>query len=122
MSAYSKNYFKDGYVEKGDSLWLVSRTRAAYQGGRPDSISYPITPYTVTAVGKQYLSAKPKDGGKPVKFMVPPAVMDSFGLYLVQRGHTDWWERLVPSRELAETYRRLLEQRDAEHAANGGGG
>ena len=123
MSAYSKNYFKDGYVEKGDTVYVLSCTTATYQDQRPSTKSYSVQPYTVTSVGRVHLSAKPESGGRSVKFGHLPSIWPSHGMYLVEENPRGAYrDKLFPSRRLAEAYKKILEERDEEQTASGGGG
>ena len=127
MSAYSKNYFKDGYVEKGDTVYVLSQKIVGYENGAAVCSGYTIEPYTVTAVGRKYLSAKAAD--KPArriaKFEPLLSWEPTYGMYLTEvgapLGSKGWRNRLFPSRQRAELYRGLLEKRAAERAASGGG-
>ena len=113
MSAYSRNYFKDRYVEKGDTVYVLFCSIAIYQNRHTPTTSYRIVPYIVTAVGRRFLTAKPKDGtGKPVKFEPTLEIMPGYGLYLIRKDSPGvWTERLFPSLRLAETYKKILESR-----------
>ena len=128
MSAYSKNYFKDGYVEKGDTVYVLSQKIAGYEHGDAIFSGYQIDTYTVTAVGRKYLSAR--DANVPQrrieKFEPLLSWEPAYGMYLTEvgtpLGSKGWRNRLFPSRRLAETCKKILEERDAEQTANGGGG
>ena len=121
MSAYSKNYFTNGYVEKGDTVYVLSCTTAAYQNHRPSTKSYSIQPYIVTRVGRLNLSAKPKSGGRSVKFGRLPIFYPAFGLYLAEEEPRGAYrDKLFPTRERAEAYKKTLEEQDAEQTASGG--
>ena len=130
MSAYSKNYFKDGYVEKGTIVYAVTQTVASYQGGRPSTTSYSVEPYIVTSVGRKYLSAKQgttiNSPRHPDQFEPIPNSMPGHGLYLEQAktplGSKAWRNRLFLHQHLAETCKANLERQEAERAASGGGG
>ena len=128
MSAYSKNYFTNGYVEKGAIVYVVTQTVASYQGGRPSTTSYSIEPYIVTSVGRKYLSAKQGTSihspRHPDQFEPIPDSMPGHGLYLEQAktplGSKAWRNRLFLHQHLAEMWKSNLERLNANIAASGG--
>lgn len=120
MSAFNKKFFKDAYVEAGDTVYCLSCTTATHLDHRPDTKSYSIHPWTVTSVGRVYITAKPESGGQPVKFGLPPGVTPSLGTFLVQANpHGTQQDRLFLHQWQAEHYKALLEKWDAERAASG---
>ena len=128
MSAYSKNYFTNGYVEKGAIVYVVTQTVASYQGGRPSTTSYSVEPYIVTSVGRKYLSAKQGTSihspRHPDQFEPIPDSMPGHGLYLEQAktplGSKAWRNRLFLHQHLAEMWKSNLERLNANIAASGG--
>ena len=128
MSAYSKNYFTNGYVEKGAIVYVVTQTVASYQGGRPSTTSYSVEPYIVTSVGRKYLSAKQGTSihspRHPDQFEPIPDSMPGHGLYLEQAktplGSKAWRNRLFLHQHLAEMWKSNLERLNANTAASGG--
>ncbi|MBQ9345902.1 MAG: hypothetical protein IJT94_01005 [Oscillibacter sp.] len=127
MSAYSKNYFTNGYVEKGAIVYVVTQTVASYQGGRPSTTSYSVEPYIVTSVGRKYLSAKQGTSihspRHPDQFEPIPDSMPGHGLYLEQAktplGSKAWRNRLFLHQHLAEMWKSNLERLNANTAASG---
>ena len=50
-------YFRGGAVFKDDRVYALSRSVTTHQDSREDEISYSISEYVVTAVGRLYLTA-----------------------------------------------------------------
>ena len=128
MSAYSRNYFKDGYVEKGDTVYVLSQKIAGYENGAAVCSGYTIEPYIVTAVGRKYLSAKAADSParRIEKFGPIASVRPAYGLFLEETGtplgDSAWRNRLYPTRRRAELDKKLCEVLDTDKTASGGGG
>ena len=127
MSAYSKNYFKDGYVEKGDTVYVLSQKIVGYENGLGVCSGYEIKPYTVTAVGRKYVSARDANVYQRMIEKYEPIAdfRPGHGLWLEEvgtpLGDKAWRDRLFLTQERAEMCKRLLEERDEEQTANNGG-
>ena len=105
-------FFRDRRVEKGATVYAMSRTGVTYP-----EISYSIAEYVVTAVGRVYLTASPVSGGKPVKFGPLPDISPAHGLYLAEvGGNAGWKTRLYPTMTLAKRAKVVLEKSDAKKA------
>ena len=99
-------FFRDRRIEKGATVYAMSRTGMTY----PD-ISYSIAEYVVTAVGRVYLTAT------PVKFAPLPDASPAHGLWLHEVGGKAGWKmRLYPTMQLAKRAKVILEKADAKEA------
>lgn len=111
------NYFRGGAVFKDDRVYALSRSVTTYQDSREDEVSYSISEYVVTAVGRLHLTAKPASGGKPVKFGPLPDASPAHGLWLHEvGGKAGWKTRLYPTMELVKRAKAILEKADARKA------
>ena len=105
-------FFRDRRIEKGATVYAMSRTGMTYP-----EISYSIAEYVVTAVGRVYLTATPTNGGKPVKFGPLPDASPAHGLWLHEvGGKAGWKTRLYPTMELVKRAKAILEKADAKKA------
>lgn len=111
-------YFRGGAVFKDDRVYALSRSVTTYQDSREDEISYSISEYVVTAVGRLYLTAKPASGGKPVKFEPLPDVSPAKGIWLEEVGAKSAWPlHLFGNLESAKRYQSIQEKSDARRKA-----
>ena len=124
-----KQFFRNGVVEKGDTVYVLHRNMVACQAcqaGPAQSNTYTIDPYIVTSVGQKYLSAKmgtdPKSPRRAERFEPIASIRPGCGLYLESTQFKNsigaiWRDRLFLHRYSAETCMESLKRIDAELAS-----